>query len=418
MRVLELMRRPVFQTGLLFALLVALAAGLRLSRISDMEWNYDEKLAVQMADELLAGGWHRLLVGMGSSIGVPNPPGFIVIVAAFRFMSLSPVGVAVAFAVMNVMAIILFAWCFRERLGPWVSWTAAFLYASAPWAVIFSRKIWAQDLLAPFLVCLLVGLDKAIFGRRPASWLLVVASAFVMLQIHFSSIFVLIALPVLVFIYRRQLTRLDYMYIFSAGFVATLMFAPFVAVIFRNIGSVLDCVRASRVESMTFGLKLHDTFAALIQAGTGLFYESTLFSDYAGFVEYAGIFSVATVNSIYVLMAVALCIGIAVIIVKMAREHIFRIAGTLFGAHALFILAFSSRTGLSYYAVMFPVIFLALSCALSLLRSRWIRISLSAACVLVNVYWTVAFQSFIRNNHGSSTGYGVPYSYQQEKSSQ
>ena len=72
-------------------------------------------------------------------------------------------------ALLNCWAVYLL-WSFaRTYYGPLVALLAAGLYAVNPWAVIFSRRLWSDDMTAPF-VALLVGSLGALAcqGRRRA----------------------------------------------------------------------------------------------------------------------------------------------------------------------------------------------------------------------------------------------------------
>jgi len=55
---------------------------------------------------------------------------------------------------------------------------AALLFAVAPWAVINSRKLWAQDLLPPFVIAYVCRPHRHLSGKKPWSLIVHCAGAF------------------------------------------------------------------------------------------------------------------------------------------------------------------------------------------------------------------------------------------------
>ena len=83
----------------------------------------------------------------------------------------SPIPATLFVGVLNVIAVGLTWGLARRYYGPVAAITAGILYAASPWAVIYSRKIWAQDLLPPFVVAtVFTGLLGYGEGKRWARW--------------------------------------------------------------------------------------------------------------------------------------------------------------------------------------------------------------------------------------------------------
>ena len=66
-----------------FAALLFLSLFLRLHYLSDMEYKVDEQLAYDRVGDVLEQG-RVPLHGIPSSLAIPNPPGFVVMIALFR----------------------------------------------------------------------------------------------------------------------------------------------------------------------------------------------------------------------------------------------------------------------------------------------------------------------------------------------
>jgi len=167
---------------------IALVAGaLRLAFLAWMEFKGDEAVALELAAAMLDGdGVAR--VGLMSSVGIPNPPVFIWWIAGAMQLSRDPVVVtALAVALPATAAVPLTWWIVRDRAAPWLGIGAAATMACAPWAVLYGRKIWAQDTLPLLCVCLLGALFAVAERDRTRAVLWVPVLVALLWQIHFSA---------------------------------------------------------------------------------------------------------------------------------------------------------------------------------------------------------------------------------------
>src|SRR6185436_12168680 len=87
------------------------------------------------------------LLGIDSSVGIRNPPVSVYLMAIPYLFTSNPVVATSYVALLSVIAVLLLYALVRRYYGPLAALVAAALYAVGPWAVIFSRKIWAQDML-------------------------------------------------------------------------------------------------------------------------------------------------------------------------------------------------------------------------------------------------------------------------------
>lgn len=169
--------------------IAALAAWVRLDRLEFMEFKQDEAVALVLARSVRTGGAIYLpATGLLSSVGVFNPPLFIYLLGVPSLVSGSPVFVAGTIALVNAFAAIV---CYVGGLRLFDRRTAVvagLLLATCPSAILFSRKIWAQDVVPVF------GLGAALalvsFLRRPGFWnqFFLVATIGLGWQVHFSGL--------------------------------------------------------------------------------------------------------------------------------------------------------------------------------------------------------------------------------------
>lgn len=402
----------------LLGLLILLAFGLRLLWLSDMEYNYDERKAWKMAGEMLRG--ERMpLVGLDSSVGIPNPPGFIVLIALFRAATHSPLWTAAIIAVLNATAIVGFLLYFRSRYDRFVVWTASFLFATTPWAVIFSRKIWAQDLLAPFGVLLMVCLHNAVVEKNPRCWLGGAFAAFMLMQLHLSAIYLAAAIPLILVAYGHASSdggwhpgKKDWVWMRRGVLAAAVLFAPYILLILKNLPLALQSLQSSRIPEYSRVDHLVASLKGGSQILSGLFFETTFLGEVGQFHAYVGGIGRGIALAVYPAL-LALCLAGLWTWARDRKRGFMGIYGlAMVLVHFAYILLASSRTGASYFLILYPVPFLAAAGGMALFRSPMVRMGLATAVVVVNVGITLSFMAFVHRHPEGIGGYGVPYRHQ------
>jgi hypothetical protein len=164
MRVMrDMLADAVWQHRWAIGLAISIAGGIvfRFTWLSDMEYKIDEAWTFTHVEQF----WHAHHlepVGMISSVGLPNAG-----MSLWAFLAISsilpvidPLALARAVQVSNVVAIFLLAVFVKRGVDraerePWL-WSIA-LVSVCPLAVIFSRKIWAIDILPIFTMTMLIG---------------------------------------------------------------------------------------------------------------------------------------------------------------------------------------------------------------------------------------------------------------------
>ena len=211
--------------GILF-----LAGFLRFYRLSLMEFKYDEADNAYRALEFVSGGVLPQ-TGMMSSIGVYNPPFFIYLLSIPFMLSRDPVIAAGFIALLNVIGVgLCFMFCnsfFSRR----VAVMASLLFAVNPWAVMFSRKIWNQNVLTPFVILFLFSIYKLVFEKNKKFIYLIIISLAVLTQLHMSCVVFLIFLGIVLIITRPQI-KLHH-YLTGLG-ILIVFYLPYIIFEFQN----------------------------------------------------------------------------------------------------------------------------------------------------------------------------------------
>jgi hypothetical protein len=170
---------------LLVVLLVATI--LRVGKLGIVQYQYDEMLVTILAKDLVAGR-SIPLEGIVSSVGVPNTPMTVYIAAIPYLVTSDPVMATLFVMLYNVIGVGLLWGLVRRYIGPIPAFFAGLVYAVNPWAVLFSRKIWAQSLLST-LVILAFWLGMLGFVERKRwAQALCLPVLVVIAQIHYSGV--------------------------------------------------------------------------------------------------------------------------------------------------------------------------------------------------------------------------------------
>src|SRR5690606_33381244 len=169
--------------AVVFLLILVIAAVARLGWPGLTEFKADEgrllTLALRMSDGELA------VRGISSSVGFPNAPMSVWLYSLPLFIRQHAYAATLFTGALGVAAVAGVYWLAgRYGGGATGATVAALMLAVNPWAIVFSRKIWAQNLLPAVAVAWAIAAALTfVDGRRPfiALHLLCLAVA---VQIH------------------------------------------------------------------------------------------------------------------------------------------------------------------------------------------------------------------------------------------
>lgn len=186
-------------------LILLLAAILRLGWPNLTEFKADEARLLALALDM-AEFKSFALRGIGSSVGLPNFPMSVWLYSIPLFVWKHPYSATLFVGALNTLAVYLCYRLTRRSWGETAALTAALFFAASPWAAIYSRKIWAQNLL-PLFVLFYIGSALTAFADR-RRWFLALhfVALAVVVQIHLSAIaFAPLTALLLVIFWRRSL---------------------------------------------------------------------------------------------------------------------------------------------------------------------------------------------------------------------
>ncbi len=136
---------------------------------------------------------HPPLIGPGTSIGnmYLGPLYYYFMALPLLIANFSPVGPAVAIALLGILTIVLIWWMTREWFGVKGGLISSFLYAIAPTIIIYSRSSWNPNIM-PFFALLCIFSIWKVWSKENYKWLLVLGVAFAfVLQSHYLGLLLL-----------------------------------------------------------------------------------------------------------------------------------------------------------------------------------------------------------------------------------
>ena len=215
---------------LILAVIVAVGAWLRFQHLELLEFKGDEAFAANRALEFVRGG-KLPTSGLMSSVGVSNPPLFIWLLIPMFFVTSSITGVCCLIASLGLAAVVATWWIGRKYYGPLTGLLAAALFATAPWAVIYSRKIWAQDFVPVFATATMWAVHALVLGKKPKAVFWALCLPLCVIQIHYSG-FALTATVVAILLLLRP--KIDWRLAIAGVLLAMALAVPYVMAQQRN----------------------------------------------------------------------------------------------------------------------------------------------------------------------------------------
>jgi len=185
--------------------ILAVALFLRMGWPTLAEFKRDEATVVRRALAIAYEG-DRPAVGVGASVGLANLPLCLYLVAVPLRLWSDPVAAVLFVGLLNGLAVLACYVLGRAYFGRAVGWVASFLFAVSPWAVVYGRKIWSQNL--PLVT---LGFFAALFATfvRGRRWALV--GAFVALAaligLHLGGLAFAPVLLIAMLLYRKDVAR-------------------------------------------------------------------------------------------------------------------------------------------------------------------------------------------------------------------
>jgi len=215
-------------------LIILFGLFMRLIWTTDMEWKGDETYMYTAAHESINKGIFPN-VGMESGGGLVNPGLSVGIFAAIASFTNDPIAMDRVVEISNVIAILCFLIFifYKIDLKEKETWLLGIVLASiSPLAVLFSRKIWAQDMLPIF--SFLIILTNFYRNKKSCAFLWGLLGAIIG-QIHMSGFFFAFGLFVFTVIHDRyNKINFKWAYWIAGSAIGSISLIPWILFIIQN----------------------------------------------------------------------------------------------------------------------------------------------------------------------------------------
>ena len=397
--------KNLVKNNLIIFIIIIIALFLRLHNISYMEFKGDEAFNSIKALKLVNEGEIPLFSAIGST-GIYEPPISIYLLAIPRFFSKNPVMAAGFIAILNVFGILICYLFVKKFYSKRAAIIASAFYAASPWQIIFSRKIWAQDLLAFFAIVFLYFIFNAIYEKKKSHLIYALATLGVLIQIHLSALyFLLVAAIALITHYKKLNENKKYLFIGIILFLLT-FFPYFLFQIKNDFADVRTGFEIVKKDTDFHSSAFIMPFTLVSTKG----FEPVLGTNYFEFENNALRISFFDILSMGIFF-----LSIAFLFANTKKSSIlilWLVIGTLF-------LAFSKVEAIDthYFASFFPLYFIIMGNMLDLFikamhnKIKPIVYLLIIMILAYQIAFDMSFLSFIGKNECINGDYGMPYQH-------
>lgn len=258
-------RKAHLLEGAAVVAIVLLAAVLRMGWPGLTEFKADEARLLSLALEMRGGAF--AVRGISSSTGFPNFPMSVWLYAIPTLIWPHVYAATLFTSLLNTLAVVGCYWMVRRYWGVQAALVAALMFAVSPWAIIFSRKIWAQNLLPLMVMVWAISAGLAFTeGRR---WFLVlhIVSLAVAIQTHLAAIALAPATLIFLIAFHR---RVDWRLVMLGGAISLFVAAPFLVYLAPRLGSGPSLLRSGEGQAATGLSAAAVRYAGMITMGSDI----------------------------------------------------------------------------------------------------------------------------------------------------
>ncbi len=385
---------------LFFTLVVFCAAIFRLTNLNLIEFKCDEAINLFLASRPLFG--HPFPPGSTvSSIGILNPPLLNYLIFPFTLVSIDPKAVSLFIGVLNTLAIGLFFLLVDKYYNRMTALIASILLAFAPWPILLSRKIWAQDFIFPLTIPLLFSLHKIVFEKKEKQWTTFVFFSLLLIQLHQSTIFFLAPLTLFLLLSK---VKWSFKYIFVGLILGVVPVIPYLLYFLNDPQAIF--VAKERLTNNYYPI----IFLRPLQiASQGNFF-FVLGED---IITFAKNFPLAfSLRRIFYLEYVFIPLGLLILWKKQSRIR-FLILATLVLPIVYFF--FHIEPFVHYFIILIPLLFIFLGTSLSHLINykklliKTVGIFLFIALVVTSIIFDASFFQLLNQQKTLKGDYGMSF---------
>jgi len=387
----------------LFIAITTFSAIFRITNLDLIEFKSDEGINLFLATRPFFG--HPFPPGATvSSIGILNPPILNYLLLPPLFISLNPMFVSFYIGLINSLSIGLLFLIIRRFYNVWIALIATLLMAFSPWAILFSRKIWAQDFIIPLFIPLFYSLHKIVIDKKQFYWLPFTVFALFLIQLHQATIFFIFLLVIFLLL---QKIKFNLKYILFGILIGILPLIPYLGYQISN--NCPDCYALISANKRLINNNPFILFLRLLQiTNSGNFY-NVIGND---IIVFATQFSlVYKARAIFYLEYLLLPASMIFFFIKFKNLRFLALS-----VIALPILYFLLKIEpfIHYFIIAIPLLFLFLSSFIYYFSKiniyfKLIGISVIFLLIVISVAFNFVFLSILSKNGSLQGNYGISF---------
>lgn len=399
------MEKKLLQKPFFWALVIFVAASVfRIFFLDLIEFKGDEASAVFDMYRFFAKPF-IFQTGQIQSTGVYNPPLFYFLMIPISFFSLDPQTLSFVIALINTICVSLFYLVIKRFYDHLTAVFASLLIAFSPIPILYSRKIWIPDLLAPFVLAVIYFLHQVVVAKKKKYYFGLFLTLSLMIQMHASGLFLTAATIIILLILNRK--KIDYK-LSLTGFGLGLL--PALPYFYRQVTSqpfCIDCASFIKYQSTEKSFDLLN-FIRPLQLLNGSYYQDILGSDYPNLINTYPVINI--LNIIFLSQALVLLAG-AYLIVRFKKKYLFLVI-LLLTIPGLYLI---SRTPsyMHYFIMLSYVVALVFGLSFKLLydllRSTNFKLVILAIYIIfvsANLLFMIYFYTFLSHKKTIVGDYG------------
>lgn len=405
---MNLLFKKIFNKTIVWiVILLVLSSIFRLSNLDLIEFKSDEATTVYQIIKFFDSPY-LISRGLISGTGAYNFPLFNYLMIPLAFVSRDPLFLSGIIAFINSLLVVLFFFMVKKYYGHLVAIFASMLLAFSPWGVIFSRKIWAQDLIFLFMIPFLWLLHELVLFKNTKVILPLFLLLTLLIQLHGSGIFLSITTILILLVLRVKVNLRDAFLGILIGLIPAI---PYILFQINYNPFCPDCETFMKYQK-SYRIFDFNNFLRPFQIIGGLGYYFVLGKNYAEFIStypLVNLLKYIFASSILVILS-----GLSLIIIK-KRKYLYLVVYFL----AIPFLYFITKTPgyMHYYVVIMPASVLLFAISLktvySFARNNFLKISVIAYFLLFlisNISFLTYFYNFLEFKKQIDGDYGPIYS--------
>lgn len=370
-------------------LIFFLALIFRVTNIDLIEFKADEAINLLLALNPTFGG-------TVSSLGVLNPPLFNYILFPIALINSDPKFVVFFIGLLNAAAIALLYLIVKKYYGLTIALIFGVLFSLSPWAIIYSRKIWMQDLIIPFFVPVFYSIHKLAIDKKTVYWVPYTIFCLFLIQLHQISI---IFVGLLTFFLILKKVNLNWKYISIGIIIGVLPLLPYVTHQLNN--NCPDCQALISARGRLTNERSLETFQRPWQILSQGNFRFILGNDTLTFAQKFP--AVDFIRRIFYLEYLLIPLGLFLFAKKFKNLRFISFTVALL---PITYFALKIEPFMHYFIITIPFLFLFLAVAInSFLCSRLLLSSLAITSIVFNF----AFFELLRSKGSLQGDYGTVY---------